>query len=92
MCRFLSLDFEYNLKCPVDKQTTRSDFRPSHSCVDMRWMWSSVTRSLKSTSSPAAKHAVGCLSPASTGKGSIRSQRLSPTVNDRPPVESASAR
>ena len=20
MCRFLSLDFEYNLKCPVDKQ------------------------------------------------------------------------
>jgi len=21
MCRFLSLDFEYNLKCPVDKQT-----------------------------------------------------------------------
>ena len=21
-------DFEYNLKCPVDKQTTRSDFRP----------------------------------------------------------------
>ena len=21
MCRFLSLDFEYNLKCPVDKAT-----------------------------------------------------------------------
>ena len=58
MCRFLSLDFEYTLKCPVDKQTTRSGFRPSRSCVDMRWMWSSVTRNLKSTSSPAAKHAV----------------------------------
>ena len=83
MCRFLSLDFEYNLKCPVDKPITRSDFRPFRSCVDMRWMWSSVTRSLKSTSSPAAKYAVGCLSPVSIGKGSIRSQRLSRTANER---------
>src|SRR4030095_6202698 len=45
-------------------------------------MWSNVTRSLKSTSLPATKHAAVCLSPASTGKGSIRSQRLSPTANE----------
>ena len=61
MCRFLSLDFEYDLKCPVDRanHTVRFQAFP-HLRGGVRWMWSSVTRSLKSTSSPAARNAVDC--------------------------------
>src|SRR4249919_1700960 len=53
-------------------------------------MSSSVTRSLKSTSSPAAKHAAVCLSPGNTGKGSIRSPQLSPTANESASVNGRS--
>ncbi|HLN87963.1 MAG TPA: hypothetical protein VK200_15900 [Candidatus Limnocylindrales bacterium] len=28
MCRFLSLDFEYELKCPVDKASHKVQFQP----------------------------------------------------------------
>src|SRR5215472_6589212 len=86
MCRFLSLDFEYNLKCPVDKQNHTVRFQAFPHLRGHVLDVVELTRSRRSISLAAAKLAVGCLRPVSIGKRCIRSPRLLPTVSD-PTVE-----
>jgi Fe-S cluster biogenesis protein NfuA len=83
MCRFLSLDFEYTLKCPVDKQNHSVRFQAfpqlrGHALDVVECDAKPTVDQLT-----CSKACLGCLSPASTGKRSIRSQRLTRTVSER---------
>ena len=84
MCRFLSLDFEYTLKCPVDRANHTVRFQAFPQLRGHALDVVECDAKPQSSSSPATKLAVGCLNPANIGKEFIRSRRLSQTANDVP--------